>query len=244
MIPVGPPLPAETALKLRRDGFAVVPGPVPEAQLPRLADAYDKAMMEADPEDLRIGSTTTRVHDFVNRDPRFDCLYIYPPVLAACCEIIQRPFKLSSMLGRTLRPQTPASELHVDAPKDDDGGFPLVGFIFMVDEFRAENGATLFLPGSQGFQDVTPTASLTAACGPAGSMIIFNGSVWHGHGANRTDSPRRSIQGAYIRREAASWIDQRTRIRPETASRIGPLAKYLLTLEDDPAPVAYGPTGI
>jgi ectoine hydroxylase-related dioxygenase (phytanoyl-CoA dioxygenase family) len=24
------------------------------------------------------------------------------------------------------------------------------------------------------------------ACGPAGSMIIFNASVWHSHGANRS----------------------------------------------------------
>lgn len=61
-------------------------------------------------------------------------------------------------------------------------------------------------------------------------MIVYNGSVWHGHTANRIGEPRRSIQGAYIRRDAESWIKQAERIRPETLGRIGDLAKYLLAI--------------
>ena len=68
------------------------------------------------------------------------------------------------------------------------------------------------------------------ACGPAGSVIVYNGSVWHGHSANQTSEPRRSIQGAYIRRDAESAVNQAERIRPETLGRIGPLAKYLLAV--------------
>ena len=43
--------------------------------------------------------SSTRVSDFVNRGPEFDGIYVYPPVLAACCQIIGRPFKLSTMLA-------------------------------------------------------------------------------------------------------------------------------------------------
>ena len=39
-----------------------------------------------------------------------------------------------------------------------------------------------------------------SACGPPGSVVIYNGSMWHAHGANQTSEPRRSIQGAYIHR--------------------------------------------
>src|SRR5438876_6213241 len=46
------------------------------------------------------------------------------------------------------------------------------------------------------------TDAQVSACGPPGSLIIYNGSVWHGHGANKTSRSRRSIQGAYIRRAA------------------------------------------
>lgn len=69
------------------------------------------------------------------------------------------------------------------------------------------------------------------ACGPAGSMIVFNGSVWHGHTVNRSGQPRRSIQGAYIRRAAESGENLPARMLPETLSRISPLAKYLLAVQ-------------
>jgi hypothetical protein len=57
-------------------------------------------------------------------------------------------------------------------------------------------------------------------------MIVYNGSVWHGHTANRSDTPRRSIRGAYIRREARSGTDLPARMRPETISRLGAIEMY------------------
>lgn len=222
---------------LHDDGFVVIPGPLKPADLPRLAAAHDSAVNSAISDDRHTGSTTTRVSDFVNRGPEFDSIYIYPPVLEACCHIIGRPFKLSTMHARTVRPCSPAQDLHVDFKHDLDG-WPMVGFILMIDEFRPDNGATRFVPGSHKWS-ATQGELLTSAisdnnagevlaCGPAGSMIVFNGSVWHGHAANSTGVPRRSIQGAYIRREAHSGANLPARMQPETIARISPLAKYLI----------------
>jgi len=218
---------------LRNDGFVVIPGPVPKTKLAELANSYDQAVFQADPDDISVGGTTTRVTDFVNRYAEFDDLYIHPPLLEACCRIIEQPFKLSSNHARTLRPRTPAQKLRVDMAGDEEG-WPLVGFIFMVDEFRPNNGATCFIPGSQGAKTLPATFNLVPACGPAGSIVVFNGSVWHGHGANETDEPRRSIQGAFIRRTEKSGVNLPARMRPETLDRLGSLAKYLLTLETHP----------
>jgi hypothetical protein len=214
---------------LHTDGFIVIPGPVPAASLARLAHLYDEAISAAPPDDIKLGSTTTRVRDFVNRDAAFDELYLYPPILQACCCLIAQPFKLSTMHARTLRPRTPAQRLHVDFPSDVQG-WPMVGFILMIDAFTPENGATCFIPGSQGMAAPPASSSLAPACGPAGSVIVFNGSVWHGHGPNHTNNPRRSIQGAYIRRTEASSEALPARMRRETLDRIGPLAKYLLAI--------------
>ena len=52
---------------LDEDGFVVIDGPVPAPELPALSRAYDLAVKEAAPTDVREGSTTTRVQDFVNR---------------------------------------------------------------------------------------------------------------------------------------------------------------------------------
>jgi ectoine hydroxylase-related dioxygenase (phytanoyl-CoA dioxygenase family) len=230
-------LPPDAARQLRDRGFVVMPGPEIPGGWVRLSQAYDRAVLTADPSDVSIRSST-RVHDFVNRGPEFDSLYVYRPVLAACCQIIGRPFKLSTMLARTLEPGAPAQPLHVDVKREADG-WPLVGFVIMVDEFDTENGATRFVPGShllprepndlmKGATDACEAEVL--ACGPAGSMIIFNGSVWHGHAANRSNRRRRSVQGAFIPREAQAAINQAARIRDETLKRIGDLAKYILDI--------------
>jgi hypothetical protein len=224
-------LPPEAARQLGNLGFVVLPGPVIPGGCAGLSEAYDRAVATAAPEDVSIRSST-RVHDFVNRGPEFDGIYLYGPLLAACCRIIGRPFKLSTMLARTLEPGASEQPLHVDVQREADG-WPLVGFILMVDEFHAENGATRFVPGSH-WLACEPTDEAceeqVLACGPAGSIILFNGSVWHGYSANRSAGRRRSIQGAFIPREARAATDHASRIRPETLGRIGDLAKYLLNV--------------
>jgi hypothetical protein len=220
------------ARDLRELGFVVISGPVPPEGLARLAEAYDAAVAAAAPEDVSAGSTTTRVHDFVNRGPEFDGLYVHQPLLEACCHVLGQPFKLSTMLGRTLRPRSPTGDLHVDF-KPDANGWTMLGFILMVDEFRSDNGATRFIPGSHQWSTIPgnlmndPIADhegQVLACGPAGSLIVYNGSVWHGHTANSSGEPRRSIQGAFIRRDAQPGVNLAARMRPETLARISPLA--------------------
>ena len=115
----------------------------------------------------------------------------------------------------------------------------MVGFIMMVDEFRSENGATRFVPGSHKWttipsdspQDTSADdAGQVLAYGLAGSVIVYNGSVWHGHSANHTEKPRRSIQGACIRRDAEPAVNQAALIGPETLGRISAIAKYVLAV--------------
>ena len=226
-------LEAFAARALEQDGFAVIDGPASGEQLDQLVGAYDRAMGEAEEPDKRVGRQSTRVHDFVNRGAAFDSLYQFAPFLAACCETIRQPFKLSNMLGRTLHPKTGWDDIHVDFARDQDGS-PMLGFIIMIDEFTQENGATRFWAGSHHHPagvtaDRIPESELVPACGPQGAIVVYNGSVRHGHGPNLTDRSRRSIQGAYIRRHARGF-GLPARMRPETLGRIGPLAEYLIAV--------------
>ncbi len=197
-----------TALdELDTAGFTIISGPVRQEDLSTLAAAYDRAIVNAHPDDIRVGSSTTRVSNLIHTAPEFHSICTHPPLLEACARILRHPFELSSMHCRTLHPHRPAQALHMDlAP--DTLGWTLTGFIFMIDEFRNDNGATRFLPGSHLWPKLPWDAATdlkadypgqVLACAPAGSMIVFNGSVWHGHTVNRTAAPRRSIQGACIR---------------------------------------------
>ena len=231
----GSELPMDATSALQEQGFVVIPGP---ARPDQLANAYTAAVASATSDDIKIGSTSTKVNDFVNRGAVFDSLYIFPPLLEACCRVIGRSFKLSSLHSRTLRPGSCAQELHVDVRRDS-ADWPLLGFILMVDEFRPDNGATRFVPGSHRWPNA-PTDSISdlraehagqvLACGRAGSLLIFNGSAWHGHAANTSRDPRRSIQGAFIPRDGRAGTDFAAGMQPETRARLGPLARQVLAL--------------
>jgi len=222
-------LSSDALWSLQTDGFTVIDGPIPQQKIADLAGSYDRAIEAASNEDVKVGSTTTRINDFVNRGAEFDELYVYPPLLEAACHVIKQPFKLSTLHARTVRPNVPAQRLHVDFAGDSQG-WPMLGFILMIDEFTADNGATCFIPRSQGVGRRASWETLLPACGQAGSVILFNGSILHGHGANMTNQARRSVQGAYIRRSEESGANLPARMLPETLNRIGPLAKYLLTV--------------
>jgi hypothetical protein len=214
--------------ELRRRGFIVTDGPFSFSEIANIAKDYDHSLAGTPDAQIKRGRTSTRWGGLVALEP-FYHIYLHRPLLNAASERIGGSIKLSSFCARTLLAHVAADPLHQDVASGADG-HPLVGFIFMVDEFRFENGATRFVAGSQ--DGPRPSAQTVAcdACGRAGSMIVFDGTTWHGHGANRTDSPRRSIQGAFIPQNhtaAWCWADE---LSVAQANRLPADARRLLSL--------------
>ncbi len=186
-------------------GFVVLPGAISVRRVVEIGRAYDELMALNSSADFRAGSTTDR-RFFVDSIMAFEDIHQHASLLMACAQLIGQPFTLSSLLERTLRAGSPAQDLHTDIARTSPDA-PMAGFILMLDAFTPPNGATRFVPGSQNWPDV-PSDRLedprlhcegeVLACGDAGSMIIFNAAVWHGHTANTTPKPRRSIQGYFV----------------------------------------------
>jgi hypothetical protein len=221
-------LPPDAARQLTTRGFVVIPGPSVPGGIERVQAAFDSAVAAADVADVRVASST-RVTDFVNRSAEFDGLYIFPPLLAACCLVIGRPFKLSNTCARTLDPGAAAQQLHADVEYKADG-WPLVGYIWMIDAFTVENGATRFVSGSH-LRHYDPENRDREGASDRDEAVL-DASVRHGHTANQSACRRRSVQGHFVARDATAAIDYGSRMRPETLSRIGAVARYLLGLSD------------
>jgi hypothetical protein len=151
-----------------------------------LARAYDAAVASATGDDVKVGSTTTRVTDFVNRGPDFESLYVFPPLLEACCRVIGRPFKLSSFHARTLRPHAPNQDLHVDVRRDS-ADWPLLGFLLMIDPFCSDNGT---------FFQIREFRCLVATMSEQGSHSCPGWCF-----ARRHKAPRKALYGAPRRGE-------------------------------------------
>jgi ectoine hydroxylase-related dioxygenase (phytanoyl-CoA dioxygenase family) len=118
----------------------------------------------------------------------------------------------------------------------------MLGLIVMVDEFCADNGATRFIPGSHRRIDppgavlpnpAAPHPEEIVACGPAGSVILFDTSTWHGHTGNLSLRLRRSLQATFIPQTGRPATDFGARMPPERRATLSEAARELLGLSTD-----------
>lgn len=70
--------------------------------------------------------------------------------------------------------------------------------VWAIDGFTAMNGATVVIPQSHSWADrMGEVTEALPAVMPAGSVIFFLGTTWHGGGANRSDNSRLAVTCQY-----------------------------------------------
>ncbi len=97
--------------------------------------------------------------------------------------------------------------------------------MWALDDFTAENGATRLVTGSHRWdreRQPGPDDRIVEATMPAGSVIFYTGSILHGGGANRTDTPRLGVILEYV----AGWL------RPQENHVIGVPPEVVATLPE------------
>jgi ectoine hydroxylase-related dioxygenase (phytanoyl-CoA dioxygenase family) len=149
------------------------------------------------------GFDTKRIYALFAKTRAFDDLAIDPLLLGVLDRVLGH-YQLSAPTGIQIGPGNPEQPLHRDDsiyPIADPHAELVVNTMWALCDFTEANGATRLVPGSHGGKP-RPDEPTIAAEMPAGSVMFYPGSLWHGGGANRSDRPRLGVILEY----AASWL--------------------------------------
>jgi ectoine hydroxylase-related dioxygenase (phytanoyl-CoA dioxygenase family) len=159
------------------------------------------------------GTQTRRTGALVARSPAARELVMDPMVLETADQVLAKHTALQLHLTQVIAigPGESAQAIHRDQWAWDFFPFP-PGFdvqcntIWALTDFTEENGATRVVPGSNHFADKLriPLEDTEPAEMSRGSVLLYTGSVYHGGGANRSDSVRIGINITYC----LGWLRQ------------------------------------
>ncbi|HXQ90904.1 MAG TPA: phytanoyl-CoA dioxygenase family protein [Acidimicrobiales bacterium] len=192
---------------LDEHGYAVVENLLPAPQL-EAARQDMRRVLAGTPggRNLFEGAYTKRVYALFAKTRAFDGPATDPLVLGVLDRVLGH-CQLSAPTGIEIGPGEVAQILH-----HDDAIYPLprphdevvLNTMWALDDFTEANGATRVVPGSHRWVHDKPDADTptVAAEMPAGSVLFYLGSLWHGGGANTTDRARLGVILEYL----ASWL--------------------------------------
>ena len=217
---------------LDRDGYVVFPGVIDADWLGRLRKAFEEAASQ----DRKPGKETGTRHanDLVNGDAVFEGVYSHPKILASVYHVLRCPFRLSQIGGRDPLPGFGQQGLHADWFVRAKGEpFRVVTTICLLDDFTANNGATRLVPGTHRLL-THPPKSLAAPANrhpeqkiiiaKAGSVLAFNGHLWHSGTLNDSNLPRRVLQCVFVGRNEL----RSSTLKCDEPDHLSPAARYVL----------------
>ena len=191
--------------RLDRDGYVVLERAVDDGVLQRVRGELAPFLDARSPRGRNDfeGFSTHRVYALLAKAPSVAELVEHPAVVEILDELLLPGYLLSANLAINLLPGETRQNLHAD-----DGFYriprprPPVGVsaIWAIDEFTADNGATEVIPGSHRWGTELPEEDdprIVPVTMPAGSVVVFLGTLWHRGGANRSDRPRLAITPQY-----------------------------------------------
>jgi ectoine hydroxylase-related dioxygenase (phytanoyl-CoA dioxygenase family) len=152
------------------------------------------------------GFHTQRIYALFAKTRAFDDAAIHPTLLAVLDRVLGQ-YQFSAPVAIHIGPDETAQVLHRDEdvyplPRPHDE--VVFNTMWTLCDFTEANGATRVVPGSHRWEEGRRPRDdeAVAAEMPAGSVLFYRGSLWHGGGANRTDRPRLGV----VLEFAASWL--------------------------------------
>ena len=229
---------------LEADGYAVVPDAIGGEDVSRARHALEGILHQTPTgRDDFEGRNTRRIYALFAKTRSLDHLATHPLVLDVLDRVLGQ-YQLSAPTAICIGPGEYAQPLH-----PDDAIYPLarphaelvVNVMWPLVEFTEANGATRIVPKSHRWVDQTPDPDTPTVAVeiPAGTALIYLGSVWHGGGANRTAQARLGVVLHY----AVAWLrpveNHVLAVPPDIAKGLAPRLQELLGYNICPPFIGY-----
>ena len=206
----------KNVLELNTQGYTVLtPEEVGSRELvPRMNEAIDRVLVERNQSWTTEQSLGMAQFTMIPEDRVFEEALLYPKPLALLTSMLGYHAKLSVSTALLKGKDLPATQFHADT----HGRFPLPwpdyaqggNITWMLSDYTADGGPLCFVPGSHrlsqpppGFplDSITPEnyPGTVAVEGPAGSVVVWHGNLWHGAKIRRIDGLRRTLILFFVR---------------------------------------------
>lgn len=222
---------------LDEQGYLLVRGALNTKQLKDVQLAFEKLCQEEKKtanSQTAQESGTRHINGVISKSAVFDCIYTHPKLLAAVYYVLKAEFRTSGLYGRDPLPGYGQQALHADwGQRALSQPFQVVTTLTMLDDFTVQNGAIRIVPGSHWFYEAAhkkfkePKANhpdQMQVVAPAGTMLIFNGHLWHSGMRNNSQSSRRALLGGFGLNSYTTISEAELEMRPDLA----PAARYIL----------------
>jgi len=222
------------AAQLDQLGYVVLPDVMDADWLAQLRNAFEAADEKSSADSTEKQSGTRHPADLIGKDAVFDDVYTHPKLLAAVQHVLRREFRVLALAGRDPLPGFGQQGLHTDwmfrAPHEPNYAATA---LWLLDDFTSTNGATRLIPGSHLWDRPLPKAlqqptanhpDQQIVTAKAGSVLVFNGHLYHSGTRNDSRLSRRVLQLSYVAREVAQF----PRASENLPERLSSAARYLL----------------
>jgi ectoine hydroxylase-related dioxygenase (phytanoyl-CoA dioxygenase family) len=199
--------------RIGRDGYTILERVIEHELLDALAaDLVGlEGLYGVKPSDNSFeGSKTIRIYNLLAFGKLYEAIPVHPNVLPVVERVLDAGCLVSSLSSISIGPGESAQPIHADdqlIPLTKPHVPTVCNTMWALTDFTAANGATRLVPGSH-VRDHNPDYGApydsVAAEMPAGSVLVWHGSLWHGGGANTTGERRVGIAMNYC----AGWIRQ------------------------------------
>jgi ectoine hydroxylase-related dioxygenase (phytanoyl-CoA dioxygenase family) len=192
------------AERLRRDGYTIIEDFLTNSDLAAFREALAPFLGAYRGRNPFEGLTTERVYTLVGRGEVFENLAADARLMALLGEFLKPGFLLSASHAICIHPGEEPQSLHFD-----DSFYPIprprpaigMSVIGAIDPFTEANGATRLIPGShlwgEDWRERRLSARTIPLTMPAGALAVFQGTLVHGAGANRSKAPRLAYTNQY-----------------------------------------------